>query len=312
VKTFSKKVVKEQDPVYTFGNIKVPVTNSNKIFWPEERITKGDMVSYYIQIADYILPYLKNRPQSLKRNPNGLADKGFFQKDAGEAAPDWVKSIKIFSESANKEIDYILCNNKATLTYLNNLGCIEINPWNSTIQALDRPDYLIIDLDPSEKNSFNQVIETAQVIHEILLKAKAECFCKTSGATGLHIYVPMGKKYTYDQVKDFAHLICMLAHDQLSDFTSLERNLQKRGGKIYLDHLQNRRGQTIASPYSLRPYPGATVSTPLKWNEVKDGLSPSQFTIENILTRLKRKGDLFAGIFDKGIDLSKCLKILNG
>lgn len=296
-----------------FGSTKVKVTNLQKIFWPDEGITKGDVINYYISVSKYIMPYLIDRPESLKRNPHGIGDKGFFHKDAGDEAPSWVKSKSVFSESAGKDIDYILCNNQATLTYLNNLGCIEINPWHSTIQALDKPDYMIIDLDPSEKNTFEQVIETAQVIHEIFDKAGADSFCKTSGATGLHIYVPMGKKYTYEQVKDFAHLVCILAQEQLPNFTSLERNLQKRGNKmIYLDHLQNRRGQTISCAYSLRPHPGATVSMPLQWKEVKTGLSPSQFNIHNALKRIGKTGDLFTPILGKAIDLKNCLKALGG
>lgn len=167
---------------------------------------------------------------------------------------------------------------------------------------------MILDIDPSEKNNFDQVIETAIAFKEILDKAGAESFCKTSGATGLHIYVPMGKKYTYDQTKDFAHLLGTIVSEQLPSLTTLERNLQKRGNKkIYLDYLQNRRGQTLACAYSLRPRSGATVSTPLAWKEVKKGLRPSEFTITSIFERLKKTGDLFKGVFGKNIDLNKAL-----
>ncbi|MGZ3862243.1 MAG: non-homologous end-joining DNA ligase [Bacteroidia bacterium] len=299
------------EKIISLGKTKVKVTHLNKIFWPKERITKGDVINYYQSVSKYILPYLKDRPQSLKRNPNGISDTGFFHKDAGGEAPSWVKSKSLFSESANKNIDYILCNNAATLMYLNNLGCIEINPWHSTIKSLDKPDYLIIDIDPSEKNTFNQVIEAANVFYDIFKKAGAESYCKTSGATGMHIYVPTQKKYTYEQLKDFSHLVCLMAQEQLPAFTSLERNLKKRGEKkIYLDHLQNRRGQTISSVYSLRPKEGATVSMPLKWKEVKQGLDPHDFTIKNALKRIERTGDIFSGILGKGINLSKCLKLL--
>jgi bifunctional non-homologous end joining protein LigD len=314
MKPLTKKEVKEEttgEKTYSFGKIKVKASRIDKVFWPDEGITKGDVLEYYNQMADYILPYLKNRPESLKRNPNGIGDSGFFQKDAGGAAPDWVKSIKLFSDSANKNIDYILCNNKATLIYLANLGCIEINPWHSAVPTLDKPDYLIIDIDPSEKNTFDQVIDSANVIHAVLEKAKAPNFCKTSGASGMHVYVPMGGKYTYEQVKFFAELICQLTNDELPSFTTLERNLRKRGPKhIYLDHLQNRKGQTIACVYSLRPHPGATVSTPLDWKEVKPGLHPSQFTIYTIPERIQKTGDIFTGILGKGIDMKKCLKLL--
>jgi len=308
VKSADEKASTEKDDFIAFGKTKVKVTNLNKIFWPEEKITKGDVINYYISISKYILPFLKGRPQSLKRNPNGIKDSGFYHKDAGDEAPSWVKSKKIYSESTKKDVDYILCENAATLTYLNNLGCIEINPWHSTIQKPDRPDYLVIDIDPSDKNTFDQVIETAQAFHSILKKAGAESYCKTSGATGLHIYIPTGKKYTYDQLKDFAHILCIMTQEQLPDFTTLERNLRKRGDKmIYLDHLQNRRGQTISSVYSLRPKPGAPVSMPVKWTEVKPGLTPTDFTIHNALKRIAKNPAAFKEILGKGIDLEKVL-----
>lgn len=313
-KTVEKEDEKEteKDKVLSFGKIKVKTTNLPKVFWPEEGITKGQVIEYYQSISKYILPYLKDRPESLKRNPNGIDDPGFFHKDAGVEAPDWVKSKSFFSESTNKDIDYILCNNEATLAYMNNLGCIELNPWHSTIQRPDHPDYLIIDIDPSDKNTFEQVIEAANVVHDIFKSAGVESYCKTSGASGLHVFVPTQKKYTYDQLKDFAHLICILTQEQIPDFTSLERNLKKRGDKvIYMDHLQNRRGQTIASVYSLRPKRGATVSMPLNWKEVKSGLSPQDFNIHNALKRIQKTGDIFAPVLGKGIDLAKCLKALD-
>jgi bifunctional non-homologous end joining protein LigD len=304
--------VKPNDAIRAFGKIKVNTTNLNKVYFPDEAITKGMVIDYYQQVADYILPYLKDRPQSLKRNPNGILDKGFYHKDAGDEAPEWVKSFEIYSDSAKKDIDYIICNDKQTLAYLNNLGCIELNPWNSTIKSPDKPDYLILDIDPSEKNTFEQVIETALAFKSILDKAGAACYCKTSGATGLHIFLPMGKKYLYEQVKDFAHFLCIMVNEQLPEFTSLERNLQKRSNNnIYLDYLQNRRGQTIASAYSLRPHPGATVSMPLLWEEVKSGLTPSAFTITATIERIKKNNDIFLGVLGKGIDLKKCLEQLS-
>src|SRR5690606_16960731 len=198
---------KENERVVTVDGHELKLTNQNKIYWPEEKYTKGDVIQYYNKVARYILPYLVNRPQSLKRNPGGIEDKGFYHKDAGDAAPHWVKSVEVYSESGNKTIDYILCNDKATLLYLNNLGCIEINPWNSRIKKPDHPDYLIMDIDPSEKNTFNQVIDVALVIKEILDKAGCTGYCKTSGATGMHIYIPLQGAYTYDQARPFSEII---------------------------------------------------------------------------------------------------------
>ncbi len=288
----------------------ITLSNLTKVFWPDEGYTKGDLINYYDAIAPYIVPYLKNRPMSLKRNPNGIMDEGFFHKDAGGHAPEWVKKIDVFSESNHKTIHYIMCNDKASLLYIANLGCIEMNPWNSAAPKIDNPSYIVIDIDPSDKNSFDEVIETAQAVKAVLDKAGAAGYCKTSGATGLHVYIPMGGKYTYDQCKDFAHLIASLTAEQLPNTTSLERSLAKRGHKIYVDFLQNRKGQTLAAAYSVRPKPGATVSTPLEWTEVKQGLHPSQFTIKTIHTRLEKIGDIFSPVLQKGVDIKNCLKNL--
>ncbi len=294
------------EKIFVLGKSKVKVTHLEKIFFPEDSISKGDMIKYYMSMSEYILPYLTGRPQSLFRNPDGINVKGFFQKDTGGKVPSFVKSKNIFSESTKKEVNYIVCDNLATLIYLNNLGCIEINPWHSTIKSLDNPDYMIIDLDPSEKNTFNEVIEVALVVKKFLDIAGAPSFCKTSGSTGIHIYVPLEKKYKYRPVKEFAHKICHLVNSQLGDFTTLERNLEKReSNHIYLDYLQNSKGQTIASVYSLRPKTGAMVSTPLKWEEVKKGLTPQLFTIHNMKERVTKTGDIFKGILGKGIDLQK-------
>lgn len=300
----------EKNATLVFGRTKVSTTNRNKIYFPKDGITKGMVIDYYQAMADYILPYLKDRPQSLKRNVNGIDGKAFYQKDAADDTPSWVKTFPIYAESVNKDIDYIICNDQATLAYLNNLGCIEINPWNSTIKSLDKPDYFIIDLDPSAKNTFEHVIEAALAVKEVLDRAGAISFCKTSGATGMHIYVPLGKKYLYAEARDFAEIICTIAKDQLP-FASMERNLKARGNKLYLDHLQNSRGQTLAAAYSLRPHPGGTVSTPLDWKEVKPGLHPSAFNINTVPQRLKKTKDIFTAVLGKGIDIKKCIENLS-
>lgn len=295
------------DKEVTIDKHTLELSNLNKVYWPDEGYTKGDLLDYYEKIAKYILPYVKNRPMSLKRNPNGIADDGFFQKDAGGQAPDWIKKIDVFSESNSKTIHYLMCNDKASLLYIANLGCIEMNPWNSATPKIENPTYMVIDIDPADKNTFDEVIETAQVVKAILDKAGAPCYCKTSGATGLHVYIPIGAKYTYDQVKDFGHLVASMVVDQLPDTTSIERSLSKRGQKIYVDFLQNRKGQTLSCAYSVRPKPGATVSTPLDWKEVTTGLHPSNFNIKNIHARLDKIGDIFSPVLGKGIDLKKCL-----
>jgi bifunctional non-homologous end joining protein LigD len=288
---------------------KPAISNPGKLYWPKEGITKGELVSYYESIAPHILPYLKNRPLSLRRNPNGILDEGFYHKDAGDIAPAWMKTANIYSESSDKIIHYLVCNNVNSLLFIANLGCIEMNPWNSVISKLDHPDYLVIDIDPSEKNDFDQVIEVALATREVCEKLGIAAFCKTSGASGIHIYIPCNKKYNYDQVRDFAKVIASLVNEMLPSITTMERSLAKRKkNQIYIDYLQNSAGQTLAAVYSARPKPGATVSTPLDWKEVKGGLHPSQFTIKNILQRAEKKGDIFRGVLGKGINIPAALK----
>ena len=302
---------KENSILIKIEKQKLKLTNQNKVYFPKEGITKGDVIAYYQSISKYILPHLKNHPQSLNRHPNGVTGLSFFQKDASEETPDWIKTHKIFSESTDKYINYIICNDKATLAYLNNLGCIELNIWASNIYNEEKPDYLVLDLDPSEKNTFEDVIETSLAIKEIFETLGFDGFPKTSGSSGIHIYVPMHAKYSYEQVKNFAHLLMQMVQKKLPNLTTLERSLQKRDkNKIYLDYLQNRRGQTIASVYSLRPKNGSPVSMPLEWKEVRFGLRPTDFNIHNALERMKEKGDLFKPVIGRGIDILKIIKNL--
>jgi len=311
-KTPTKKTaISEKEKEITLNKHKVKLTNQDKIYFPKDGVTKGDVVEYYQSVADYILPHLKNRPLSLNRFPNGIEEQSFYQKDASDNIPEWIKTTQVYSESNDKYIDYIYCNDKATLAYLNNLGCIDLNPWNSSLPDLEHPDFLVLDLDPSKKNTYDDVIETALQVNEVLKSIKVEGYCKTSGSTGIHVYVPMGGKYDFDQVKDFAHILMKKVQEKLPEITTLERSLQKRDDKkIYLDYLQNRTGQTLASAYSLRPKEGASVSMPLEWDELKPGLRPTDFNIHNALERIKERGDLFKPVLSKGIDMMKALEML--
>jgi bifunctional non-homologous end joining protein LigD len=305
-----KKKTVENDYDLKVGKTTLHLTNQNKVYFPDDGITKGDIVNYYNEVADLILPYLKNRPQSMNRFPNGINSPSFYQKDVDtDKIPSWLKTAPVYSESNEAEIDYLICNDKATLLYMANLGCIDINPWNSTLKKIDNPDWMVIDIDP-EKEDFSEVVRTALAVKEVLDGLKTDCYCKTSGATGLHVYVPLGAKYNYDTVKIFAELIAHEVHARLPETTSLERTIKKRDHKIYIDFLQNRTGQTLAAPYSVRPKPGATVSTPLEWDEVNESLSPSQFTIKNVLQRFSEKGDLWKPVLGKGADIKTILKKL--
>lgn len=287
---------------------KVKVTNLEKIFWPEEGYTKGDLIDYYRSVAKYILPYLKNRPESLHRFPNGIYGEKFYQKNV-ESHPDFIQTFPIYSDSTAETVNYVICNDEASLVYLANLGCIEMNVWSSRISKLENPDYLVIDLDP-EGIEFDAVIETALVVKNVLDSLGVSSFPKTSGATGMHIFVPTGAKYSYEQMKQFAKIIVTLVHQKIPAITSIERRPEKRQHCVYLDYLQNNYQATMASVYSVRPTSGATVSMPLGWREVKRGLSPDQFTIKNALSRIKKNGDFFIPILGKGIDLELILKNL--
>ncbi|WP_313263735.1 DNA ligase D [Sphingobacterium sp.] len=281
-------------------------TNLDKIFWPEEKITKRDLINYYEQAAAYILPYLKDRPQSMNRYPNGIKEEGFYFKDVTDTAPEWAETYLYQSEADNRDRHYLVGKDEATLLYMVNLGCIEMNPWSSTVKKPDNPTFCVIDLDP-DKNTFDQVIETAQLTKQLLDEMGVPSYCKTSGSTGLHIYIPLGNKYSYDQSKEFARIIVTLIHAELPNYTSLERTVRDRKGKMYLDFLQNRPHATIAAAYSVRPKPGATVSMPLHWDEVKKGLKISDFTLFNAVERMHAVGDIFKPVLGRGIDLKKII-----
>jgi bifunctional non-homologous end joining protein LigD len=280
------------------------------VYFPEDGITKGDIIDYYRRIAPYMLPYLKKRAQSLNRHPNGIDKPGFYHKDMDtDQIPDWLHTERLWSKSNEDYIDYLICDNEATLVYMANLGCIEINPWHSPFDDPDHPDYMIMDLDPGEIG-FPHVVETALAIRDLCTEIGVDTYCKTSGATGLHIYIPLKRKYDYDEVKLFGELIATTVQARLPKTTSVERAVAKRRDKIYIDFLQNRKGQTIAAPYSVRPKKGATVSTPLLWEEVNDRLDPKAFTIATIFDRLEEKGDLWKAVLGKGADVMKALEKL--
>jgi bifunctional non-homologous end joining protein LigD len=289
--------------------VAVPLTNLSKVYWPKEGYTKGDLIDYYREISSFILPYLRDRPENLNRHPNGIEGKNFFHKDMKQQAPPWARTADVASESRGETIRYLICQDQNTLLYMANLGCIEINPWNSRLGTLDQPDWLVIDLDP-EAIEFARVVEAAQAVHRLLERAGAESVCKTSGKTGLHIYVPLGAQYNYDQATQFAQIVATIVQRQLPESTSVLRPPALRQHRVYLDYLQNRRGQTLAAPYSVRPAPGATVSTPLRWVEVRRGLDPGRFTISTMPKRLARTGDLWKPVLGPGIDLQGCLERL--
>jgi bifunctional non-homologous end joining protein LigD len=300
----------EETQVRSINGHSLKFSNLSKVFWPKEGYTKRDMLNYYYQVAPYILPYLKDRPQSLNRYPNGINGKSFYQKDMTSTAPDWMK-LEPYTTSEGENKNFLVPEDEASVLYMANLGAIEMNPWNSTIHKEDYPDWCLIDLDPTPKNTFEQVIKTAQVTKQVLDELGIKGYPKTSGSTGIHIYIPLGAKYTYDECQLFGKLIATRVHQQLPAFTSIERLTRNRKNKLYVDYLQNRPKATLAAPYSLRPKPGAPVSMPLYWEEVKKGLEITDFTIKNAVERIKSEGDIFKPVLGKGIDLARMLKKLD-
>jgi bifunctional non-homologous end joining protein LigD len=273
------------------GKQSLKFTNLNKVFYPQEGFTKRDVINYYDAVADLILPHLRDRPLSLKRYPNGIEQEFFFQKNAAEKFPGWLRTVPIASDK--KKINFVVADDRESLLYLANLGCIDQNPWLSRVATLEHPDFILIDLDPYHCG-YDRIVEAAQLVHAKLDQMGLQGFPKTTGGDGMHIYVPLEPRYSYEQVRNLAEVLARLVAAERPDMFTTPRTVsQREKGKVYFDYLQIREGSTISAPYVLRAYPGAPVSTPLRWNEVVKGLSPANFTIRNAPDRFARLGDLF-------------------
>lgn len=282
------------------------LSNLEKVFWPEKGLAKGDLIKYYVEVAPWILPHLKNRPIVMKRYPDGIQGKSFYQKRCPEHAPEWMETVQV--EGEEEPIDYCLCSDAAALAWLINQGCIELHPWLSSTNTLAVPDFMVLDLDPSEGVPFSQVIQVAVVVKECLDLCQLVGYPKTSGASGIHIYIPLKKKYSYAQVRKAANYIADLVCAKLPAGATVERTVRNRSGKVYVDYLQNAAGKTIASVYSVRPVREASVSTPVTWEEISSGqITPATFTVDSIMPRLKEKGDMFAPVLREGYSLDHLL-----
>lgn len=291
----TKEVVKE-----------TALSHPDKIYWPNEKYSKKDLMDYYHEVSSFILPYLKNRPLVLRRFPEGIEGENFVQKDTKNFhLPDFIETVAIDHE--DKTVNYFVVNNEKSLEYVVNLGSIELHPFHAEIDSLDYPDYFILDLDP-EDVPFPKVAKTALSIHDRFEEMKIPHYLKTSGGRGLHLYIPLHAKYTTTQVSLFGEAIAQILHKDLLDITSLERKPANRQKKIYLDVLQNRAMQTIVAPYSVRGKKGATVSTPLEWKELENGAEPGDFTIKTVPKRLKKIGDIFSPILGKGFNILSWIK----
>ena len=261
-------------------------SNLKKIYWPEERYTKGDLIEYYKTISPWLLPYLRNRPLVMTRFPDGIDGKSFYQKDAPEFAPEWIRTVSIWSEETQRDIRYFVCDDDLALQYIANLGSIPLHIWASRVGSLEQPDWCVLDLDPKEA-PFRDVIRTALVLHRLCESIGLPNYVKTTGKTGLHILLSLGRQCTYAQSRTLGELLARCVLRELGDVATIVRHVTKRGDKVYLDYLQNRHGQTIVAPFSVRPLPGATVSMPLRWAEVEDGLDPRAFTIKTAPDRMQ-------------------------
>ena len=274
-------------------------TNLNKIFYPDEGYTKRDVLNYYAAIAALILPHLKDRPLSLKRYPNGIRQDYFFQKDVPETFAPWLRTEMVHSEHNQGPIRYVFAEDRASLLYLVNLGCIDHNPWMSRFPTLDNPDFVLIDLDPQEC-PFDMIVDAALMVKQLLDQIGLTGYPKTTGGDGMHVYVPVEPIYTYEETRTFAELIARLVFDRKPDLFTTPRSVAKRKtGRVYFDYVQNSKSMTIAAPYVLRAHPGAPVATPLEWSEVRHGLHPNQFNITNARERFAENGDLFSGVLEK-------------
>lgn len=284
------------------------LTNLTKVLWPDDGITKADFIDYFGRISPYMLPYLKDRPIVFTRYPDGIYGKSFYQKNVPDYAPSWLKVVQIESGDGNIT-RYALIDDVQSLLWAANQASIEIHPWLSKKDATGHPDFIVFDFDPMENTGFQDATKIALALNEILKIEGLVSFPKTSGATGLQVYVPVvEKKYTYEQTRSFAYLFCTVLEKTFPKIATLERDIRKREGKVYLDYLQNVEGKTIIAPYSPRPRPGAPVSCPITWNELTSGLVPDMFNMKNVLERVGKMGDLFEGMYKTRQNIDKWLK----
>lgn len=293
------------------GN-EVRVTHLEKVYWPEDGFTKGDLIKYYIDMSQWIVPYIQDRPLVMSRYPNGITGEFFYHKHLPEdQAPPYIRTARMESKDREGGINYIIGSGMETLVFMANLGAIELHPWFSRIDSLDYPDWAIFDLDPAEGATFEDTVLVAQLIHQLLDQLKVKHIPKTSGATGLHIYVPLEPIYTYDQVQEFVELVGWIVVQVVPEKATIyDRMVKHRNGKVYVDYLQNMKGKTITGVYSVRPHPRAPISTPLYWDEVTSSLRPDQFNLKTIEKRIATVGDLFQEVIQGKQTIDFVVKML--
>ena len=282
----------------------------DKLFWPEG-LTKLDVIKYYLDMSPYLLPLLQDRPFVMKRYPDGIQGEHFYQKEAPSHAPPWVHTWPVYHRGSKKTVNYVLCNDAPTLAWLVHLGCLEIHAWLSRKDTLEYPDFAVVDLDPAEGTPFPQVIEVALLVHKLLKELGLKGYPKTSGSRGMHVFIPIYPRWTFREVTMAVKALAQMAVRSYPRGATLEHNVEKRRGKVYLDYLQNVRGRSMAFPYSLRALPGAPVSAPLSWEEVEaGGFEPLSFNYYNIKKRMATIGDLWSAILEAPQSLDPLLNLL--
>jgi bifunctional non-homologous end joining protein LigD len=285
-------------------------TNLKKVFYPADGYTKRDVINYYHDVAPLLVPHLAGRPLSLKRYPNGIEGEYFFQKDAPASFASCLRTEEIVAEENAPAKRFVICDDEATLLYLANLGCIDQNPWFSRVGSLDFPDFIVLDLDPYHCG-FDRIVEAAQLVRRKLADLGLEGYPKTTGGDGMHVYVPIAAAYTYEQVRTFAEIIARLVIAERPElFTTPRTVTQREKGKVYFDYLQISWGKTISAPYVVRAHRKAPVSTPLRWSEVRAGLSPLDFTLANVRARFQHLGDIFAPVLSNSQRLETAMERL--
>jgi len=287
------------------------LSNLNKVYFPEPGYTKRHLLGYYYRMADRLLPFLRERPLVLRRYPDGITGHSFFQKDAGEAAPEWIETFPFQSEEKQEETRYVVANDLAALLYVTNLGCIDHNPWSSRRDDPNHPDYVFFDLDPAEGTDFSVVVEVARILREKLAALGVKVFLKTSGATGFHLYVPVEPRYSYEQLRIFAEIVARLVAAERPALITQERSVAKRpAGRILIDVSQNALGRPLAAPYVVRPFPRAPVSAPVEPRELRRTLTPEKFNLKTIFARLERRRDLWGDFWKSRQGLEKVIERL--
>jgi len=288
-------------------NRKLKLTNLSKVLWPDDGLTKADFIDYMAKVSPYILPHLKDRPMVFTRYPDGIYGKAFYQKNIPGYAPEWLETFEAVSDE-DKIIRYALINDKDSLLWAANQASIELHPWLSGKATPDLPDFAVFDFDPMENTDFEDARELALALKQLLDLQGLKGFAKTSGATGLQVYIPLEPVYTYEDVRTFTGFFCRVLEKTFPEKATTIRSVDKRQGKLYLDYLQNIKGKTIIAPYSPRPRKGAPVSCPVTWEELEEGVEPLMFHMKNMPERLRQKGDLFSGTLTQKQRIDKWLK----